>query len=134
MVCLDTSSLIAYLGGVSGRDVDLVDQALTDEVAVVSPITVTELLSDPHLTAELQAIILTLPTLSIQEGFWQRAGWLRAKVLKAGLKAKLADSLIAQSCLDHRATLITRDRDFRTFQRVGGLGVVGVTQEHKGDT
>lgn len=79
MLCLDTSSLIVYLQGEEGTDVDMVDQALIDQIAVLSPITVSELLSDPHLSATLRRTILELPTLSITDGFWERAGLLRAK-------------------------------------------------------
>ena len=121
MLCLDTSSLIAYLQGDSGADVDLVDQALIDQVGVLSPVTVTELLSDPHLSTTLRRTILEIPILQIGEGFWERAGLLRAKVLGAGRRANLADTLIAQSCLDHQATLVTRDRDFTVFASVAGL-------------
>jgi len=124
MLCLDTSSLIAYLEGGSGRDVDLVDQALSDEVAVVSPITVTELLSDPHLRPEIRRLILELPTLSISDGYWERAGLLRAKILRKGSKARLADTLIAQICLDHQVSLVTRDRDFKIFKETAGLRVL----------
>ncbi len=124
MLCLDTSSVIAYLQGDRGHDVDLADQALADAVGVVSPITVAELLSDPHLRPAVRRIILELPTLSIAEGYWERAGLLRAKVLRTGSKARLADTLIAQNCLDHKATLVTRDRDFKIFQQRAGLHVL----------
>jgi predicted nucleic acid-binding protein len=40
-------------------------------------------------------------------------------VIGAGFKAKLADTLIAQSCLDHDVPLITRDGDFRHFVALG---------------
>jgi hypothetical protein len=123
MLCLDTSSLIAYLQGEEGADVNLIDQALIDQVGVLSPVTVSELLSDPHLTQTLRRTILELPTLSLTEGFWERAGLLRAKVLRTGHRANLADTLIAQSCLDHHATLVTRDRDFKTFVSAAGLRV-----------
>jgi predicted nucleic acid-binding protein len=123
MLCLDTSSLIAYLQGEEGADVDLIDQALIDQVGVLSPVTVAELLSDPRLSQTLRRTILELPTLSITEGFWKRAGLLRAKVLRTGRRANLADTLIAQSCLDHHATLVTRDRDFKTFVSAAGLRV-----------
>jgi predicted nucleic acid-binding protein len=42
-------------------------------------------------------------------------------VLGTRRKARLADVLIAQSCLDHRVALITRDRDFRHFARIARL-------------
>ena len=121
MLCLDTSSLIAYLQGDSGADVGLIDQALVDQVGAISPVTVAELLSDPDLSSTLKQTILELPVLQILEGFWERAGLLRAKVIRSGRRVNLADTLIAQSCLDHQATLVTRDRDFKAFVSVSGL-------------
>ena len=121
MLCVDTSSLIAYLEGAEGEDVDTIDQAFADQVGVITPITVTEVLSDPSLNKNVRETILQLPVLPLSEGFWERAGLLRAKVLRGGHKAKLADTLIAQNCLDHHATLITRDRDFRIFEKLAGL-------------
>ena len=121
MLCIDTSSLIAYLQGDGGADVDFVDQALVDQVGVLSPVTVSEILSDPHLNTALRRTILEIPTLSLMEGFWERAGLLRSKILRSGRRANLADTLIAQSCLDHQTTLITRDRDFHVFATVAGL-------------
>lgn len=123
MLCFDTSSLIAYLQGDTGKDVDLIDQALKDEVGAVSPVTVTELLSDHKISTALKATILQLPVLHLTEGFWERAGTLRAAALRSGRRANLADTLIAQSCLDHQATLVTRDRDFKVFTSVAELRV-----------
>jgi predicted nucleic acid-binding protein len=123
MLCLDTSSLIAYLQGENGADVDMVEQALIDQIGVLSPVAVTELLSDPNLSPTLRRTILELPTLPLTEGFWERAGLLRAKVLRTGRRANLADTLIAQSCLDHHATLVTRDHDFKAFVSAAELRV-----------
>ena len=123
MICIDTSSLIAYLEGANGKDVDLVDQVFTDEVGAISPVTVTEVLSDPHLSRFIRKVILQLPVLIILDGYWERAGTLRAKILRSGHKAKLADTLIAQNCLDHGATLVTRDVDFTIFGRLIGLKI-----------
>ena len=123
MICIDTSSLIAYLEGANGKDVDLVDQIFTDEVGAISPVTVTEVLSDPHLSRFILKVILRLPVLIILDGYWERAGRLRARILRSGHKAKLADTLIAQNCLDHTAVLVTRDVDFGTFRRVAGLKI-----------
>lgn len=121
MLCIDTSSLIAFLAGATGADVDLVDQAFSDEIGVIAPVTLSEILSDPKLPRDVRDTILQLPTLPILDGYWERAGLLRAKVLGRGRKAKLADTLIAQSCLDHGATLVTRDDDFKVFKQVAGL-------------
>lgn len=120
--------MIAFLEGETGRDVELVDQALMDQVGVFSPIVVTELLSDPKLSSSVRKIILEIPVLPITEGFWERAGLLRAKLLQRKQKAKLADTLIAQTCLDHQVPLVTRDNDFTHFSKVSTLKIlVGAT-------
>ena len=121
MLCIDTSSMIAFLEGQNGRDVELIDQALLDQVGVFTPVTVTELLSDPELTTSTRNAISAIPVLPILNGFWERAGILRAKVLKRGRKAKLADTLIAQSCIDHQTTLVSRGQDFEIFKKLAGL-------------
>lgn len=121
MIALDTSSVIAFLSGESGKDVAAVEAALAMHQGVLPPLVLSELLSDPSLSKQVARVILSLPTLEIQEGYWERAGRLRADLLGRGLKARLADSLIAQSCLDHSIALITRDRDFVHFARHKGL-------------
>jgi len=68
LIAIDTSSLRRFLAGESGRDVELVTDAMNH---------------------------------------------------KRGHKAKLADVLFAQSCLDHRLPLVTFDRDFRHYTRSG---------------
>ena len=57
------------------------------------------------------------------EGYWQRAGALRAQVLAKRRKARLGDALIAQSCVDHGIVLLTRDRDFVAFAEAAGLAL-----------
>jgi predicted nucleic acid-binding protein len=121
MLCVDTSSLIAYLQGSKGKDVELIDQALADQAVVLACVTITELLSDPDLPVETRATILGLPMLPLTDSYWERAGLLRASVLRRGAKARLADTLIAQQCLDHHVTLVTRDRDFKIFKQIAGL-------------
>jgi len=88
---------------------------------VFPPVVVTELLSDSQVRADLAAFIQAIPRLLVLEGYWERAGELRARLLRRGLKARLADTLIAQSCLDHKIALVTRDHDFRNFARHAGL-------------
>jgi hypothetical protein len=83
------------------------------------PVVVTEILSHPLLPADIRGFVITLGLLPIRDGYWERAGFLRADLHARGLKAKLADCLIAQSCIDHDVPLITYDRDFRHFVRAG---------------
>ncbi len=124
MVALDTSSILAYLAGDEGEDVNAVDGALESEQGAFPPAVVTELLSGQEVHGRAAKIVLSVPQLTILEGYWERAGELRAGLRRRGLKAKFADALIAQSCLDHDVALITRDRDFRHFARHAGLRLV----------
>jgi predicted nucleic acid-binding protein len=75
------------------------------------------MLSDSKMDKELRHNLLMMPTLLPTEGFWERAGAMRAKLLAKNLKARLADTLIAQSCIDYSVPLITRDADFRHFSQ-----------------
>ena len=118
MIALDTSSLVAYLDGSSGKDVRAVDLALEQHQAVLPPVVLCELLSAPRLPKRARTFFEQLPLLGVLDGYWQRAGLLRARVLAKGHKARIADALIAQSCLDHDVPLVSRDRDFRHFSRL----------------
>lgn len=124
MIAIDTSSFIAYLSGEKGSDVDAVELALEQKQVVLPPAVLTELLSDPKLPKSVSNLFRGIPLLPIEEGYWERVGYLRAQIIARGHKARLADAFIAQSCLDHHVSLITRDRDFRHFVSVAGLRIV----------
>lgn len=124
MIAVDTCSFIAYLEGKSGEDVELLDEVLQDKQAVLPPVVLTELLSDAGLSNEVTGLLKSLPVLELSEGYWERAGLTRAALIAKGHKARIADALIAQSCLDHKLGLLTRDADFKAFARVCGLRLV----------
>lgn len=121
MIAVDTSSFIAYFNGDPGRDVTIIEATFAQKQAVLPPVVLAELLSLPELPKPVRILTKTLPLLPLGDGYWERAGYLRSKVLARGYKARLADSLIAQSCLDHGISLVTRDKDFRHFARVAEL-------------
>jgi predicted nucleic acid-binding protein len=121
MICADTSSLIAFINGNGERDVELVAEALAQNLLVLSPVSVAELLSDPNLPSPLQETIIQIPRLGITPGYWERAGRLRAQLIRHHYRPKIPDTLIAQPCLDYRVPLLTRDKDFAPFQRLSGL-------------
>jgi hypothetical protein len=98
VIAADTSTWIAFLEGTEGEDTQLLDRALEDRQVRMVP--------------------------EIASGYWQRAPVSRAKVLAKRRKARLGDALIAQSCIDRGISLLTRDRDFRTFAEAAGLGLV----------
>jgi hypothetical protein len=124
MIAVDTSTWIGFLQGDGGKDTEILDRALLDRQVLMVPVVLTEVLSDPQLSVEVSQTLLELPLIEVGPGYWQRAGELRAKVLAKRRKARLGDALIAQSCIDRRIPLLTRDRDFRAFADAAGLDLV----------
>jgi predicted nucleic acid-binding protein len=124
VIAADTSSMIAFLQDEAGEDVELIQSALDHQQLALPPVVLTELLSDPAITRPVRTLLAGLPILNLEPGYWERAGILRASVLRQKKKARVADALIAQSCLDQSTPLVTRDRDFRHFARAAGLGLL----------
>jgi predicted nucleic acid-binding protein len=102
VIAVDTSSWIAFLQGDAGKDTELLDRALQDRQVLMVPVVLTEVLSDPKLSAEVAQTLSELPQIEIGLGYWQRAGELRARVL-------------------------TRDRDFQAFAEAAGLDLLIVS-------
>lgn len=123
MIAADTSTWVAFLQGETGEDADILDRALADRQVLMSPVVLTELLSDPKLPATVAARLSEVPLIDITPGFWTRAGALRSKALSKRRKARLSDALIAQTCMDRDIPLLTRDRDFRAFTEAAGLNL-----------
>jgi hypothetical protein len=123
MIAVDSSSWIAFFSDrePEGDDTALVESALADQQACLPPVVLAELLSAPELPRALASLLARLPVLDTHPGYWARTGQLRAKLLARRHRARLADALVAQSCLDHGVRLVTRDDDFRHFARLGGL-------------
>ena len=121
MIAADTSSMIAFLQGDPGDDTDVIQSALEHQQLALPPVVLTELLSDPAISRAVRTLLAGLPILNVEPGYWERAGILRASVLRRKKKARVADALIAQSCLDQSSPLVTRDRDFRHFAKAAGL-------------
>lgn len=124
MIAADTSTWVAFFQGEAGSDVELLDLALRDQQVVMPPVVLTELLSDPKLPPDVATTLCELPLLETDEGYWRRAGELRAQVLASRRKARLGDALIAQSCLDRGIPLVTRDRDFKAFAATAALDIL----------
>ena len=124
MIAIDTSSLIAYLSGHAGLDVEATGLALEHRQAVLPPVVLSELLSEPRLRSDVKDLLVALPMLELVDGYWERAGLLRTKTLARKRKATLADVLIAQACLDHDVELVTRDHDFSALAITAGLRLI----------
>jgi predicted nucleic acid-binding protein len=120
---------VAFLQGEEGSDVTALGEALDAEELVLPPIVLMEVLSEPRLSEDAATTIKSMPLLALTPGFWERAGILRSHLLAKGRKAKVADAVIAQCCIDHEVSLITRDRDFAAFAQHGPLALVGLPRK-----
>ena len=121
MIAIDSSTWIAYFSNQIAPDVEATQLAINQHRATIPPLALTELLSDPQLPTGIREIIKSIPLLPQRQGYWERAGLLRSRLLKAKRKAKTADTLIAQACIDANVALITRDRDYKNFVKFGKL-------------
>lgn len=121
MIAVDASVLIPWLAQESAADTERVSNFAQTGEGVLAPVTITELLSSPKGSGPLDPALVAFPVLPINDGYWERAGLLRARVLQAGRKAALGDALIAQACIDADVPLLTRDADFAAFMKHGGL-------------
>ncbi len=124
MIAADSNVVIDHLQGKRTAEAVRLADLLGNARAVLAPATVTELLSDPAGSLAIEEFLRDILILPIPDGYWERAGALRAKVRKAGRKAALGDALIAQACIDNDTPLLTRDTDFAAFVKIGGLKLV----------
>jgi predicted nucleic acid-binding protein len=124
LIVADSSVLIPWAEGDPTDMTKLVRFHIQQETLFVVPVSITELLSARDLRPEIRLVADTLTLLELREGYWARAGLLRGQCLAAGRRARLADALIAQACLDADLPLLTNDTDFEVFQAIGGLKLV----------
>jgi predicted nucleic acid-binding protein len=121
MIAADSSALISFFAGEQDVTAEQVAAVLKANNICLPPPVVAEMLSDPAAREKMSITVLGFPLLPLLDGYWERAGRARGLLRQKGLKAKLGDALIAQSCIDHDVPLITRDGDFRHFAKHCGL-------------
>ena len=122
MIAVDTSVLVDHLKGNVTPLVRRFRTALTDDVVFLPPPVVAELLSEPTASFDQRHwVVRQFGMLEILPGYWERAGQLRATILRQKRKAALGDALIAQACIDNDVPLLTTDEDFRHYAEAGGL-------------
>src|SRR5690349_3717879 len=102
----------------------MLDEHLQEKKLILSPVVVSELFSNPGFKKAHGRLIQEIPVLDLGPGFWRRAGLTRAGLLRRSFRPKLADTLLAQSCIDAGVPLLTRDRDFLPFVGHAGLKLI----------
>ncbi len=121
MIAADSSTLIAYLEGEAGEDIDSIERSMSDHSLVFAPPVIAELRAGAAPNEGLETLLREAILLPIEAGYWDRAGRQRRLLIEKGLKASFADALIAQCCIDADVPLIARDRDYRHFAQWCGL-------------
>lgn len=121
MIAADSSTFIDMFRGRQTVETRLLADALRRKSFRLAPPVEAELLSFPGDQGELLPMLARLKRLPVTDGFWERVGANRRLLLGRGLKARLADALIAQCCIDADAQLIASDTDFRHFAAHCGL-------------
>ena len=123
MIAADSSVIIDYLQGIHSDHTNLLQEALVAWDIVLPPVVVTELFSSPKKAERLSFFLNEIEILDINENYWERAGKSRAVLKSKKIKSKIADALIAQSCIDHAVPLLTCDEDFRHYAKYCGLAL-----------
>lgn len=119
MIAVDTNVLRHYLRGRIDSYTATVAEAINADEAFLPPIVLTEALSDPQITDYDVYRTLTVPLVPLYNGYWDRAGDLRRRLIQAERSAPIADCLIAQACIDSDFPLLTYDRGFTRFVDAG---------------
>lgn len=124
MICFDTCVWIAYFAGEKARDTELLDYHLKIHAVMMHPVVIAELFSDEQMPEDIKGNLLSLPEIKLLDGFWARVGRLRAQMRGAKMTPKLADTMIAQGCIESNTPLVTRDHGFQRFQKFTALHLV----------
>jgi len=119
VIAADSCSLVGYLNGEDVEDVELIQSAVENQMLLLPPVVLSELLSAPNLEESVAQALQQMPLVELPDEFWVKVGKIRRELLAEGKKARLADAMIAMSCIENELPLITRDRDFRHYGKFG---------------
>ena len=121
MIVADTDVLIDYLRGfepVAGR----IALELSHRALSTTAVTAFELRAGAHSGRQQRAVetlLAAMSTVPLGQSEAIRAADVHRTLTARGQQIGMADGLIAGTCLEHRAILLTRNR--RHFSRVEGL-------------
>jgi len=121
---VDTNIWIALLNNEDTNDIQILIKAISESMVYMPPVVFSEVVSDPKLPKKGLDILKEASFMKLHDGYWERSGLLRALLIKKKCKPQLADTLIAQSCIDYDVPLLTRDKGFDKFKKHAGLKLV----------
>lgn len=122
MMVVDSNTWADYFNGVEAPHVERLDAALNEEEDLaVLPIIVTEILQGFRTERgfrDAERVLTALPVLHPTLGCHVRAAQLFRSMRREGVTVRGAvDCVIAQTCLDLEAELLSPDRDFKDIAR-----------------
>ena len=113
----DTSVLVDH---VNGRRVQAVEVALANDLLILPPLVISELVTGAARGEEKRAIAELMLHVRMHETdlrHWIAVGDLRRDLARHGVNLTIPDAHIAQCVIDLDATLITRDKVFQLVAR-----------------
>jgi predicted nucleic acid-binding protein len=122
MTIVDSNTWVDFFDGVVSPHVERLDRAFADEedLAVV-PIILTEVLQGFQVDRDFERardLLTALPVISADVDRYVRAASLFRDLRRRGVTVRGAvDCVIAQTCLDLDAELLSPDRDFEHIAR-----------------
>lgn len=130
MIVVDSNTWADYFNGADRPHVDRLEQALEDEEDLaVLPIIVTEVLQGFRSERGFgiaEAVLTALPSVRPDMDCHVQAARLFRRLRSRGVTVRGAiDCLIAQTCLDLDALLLSPDRDFQQIARHSELNLWG---------
>ncbi len=127
MICLDTDILIGLMRGDPG--LKEVFERNSREELVVAPVTLCEVYRGAHLysrpleeLARIESVTADLGLLDFGHESCRRFGEVYSILKKRGRMPQEADLMIASICLEHGASLVTRNTD--DFKNIPGLKLI----------
>jgi hypothetical protein len=126
---IDSSVWIAYFNGDTGPQTELLSQLLEKgEEPVLFPVIALEVLAGFKNDADfnkVRAIFSRFDTLDLSLEVHVKAAVLYRALRKKGVTVRgVTDCLIAQGCIEYKASLLTLDRDFKTIAKHSALKLV----------
>lgn len=131
MVIVDTSVWIDYLGGISNRHTEWLDRNLAQVRFGLTDLILCEILQGVRSDAMAERVRRHLAVFEIystggEELAAQAAKHYRHLRSRGRTVRTTMDCLIATFCLMHGHQLLHKDRDFKAFEEMLGLGVIQV--------
>jgi predicted nucleic acid-binding protein len=123
-VVVDTSVWVDFF---RGRDITLLEEALSEGRVVLPPIVVSDLVSGARRARDMKALrdfLDDLPVHPTPREHWVNVGLLKQLAKTRGIAISTPDAHVAQTALDLSAPLLSRDTVFSRISALSGLQVV----------